>query len=97
MDIFTNALSDTAFAAIEGEIPEVDEGFDGLALYYASDILEKTSAVTPDRRIPAIYPEPDGNAASLSQLQDIYTGYPYAAHGDEFGLTWASHNGTGIE
>lgn len=39
---------------LEGEIPEVDEGFDGLTLYYGGDLLEKTSAVEPSRMVPPL-------------------------------------------
>lgn len=60
MDTLANALTDYSFVdhsdeiGIEGEIPEVDEGFDGLTLYYGGDLLEKTAAVEPSRMVPAI-------------------------------------------
>lgn len=52
----TSALAspDYSFDAYGGEIPDVDEGFDGLALFYGGDLLEKTAAVEPSRLIPAI-------------------------------------------
>lgn len=52
----TSALAspDYSFNAYGGEIPDVDEGFDGLSLYYGGDLLEKTAAVEPSRLIPAL-------------------------------------------
>lgn len=100
-----NPVDGSDFPGIEAEIPEIDEGFDGLALYYGADTVEKMEAVQPTRALPAIFPEAgDGNSEMLARLQDVYAGvfpgelpapfgaYPYAVHGDEFGFDWsASH------
>lgn len=88
---------------IEGEIPDIDEGFDGLEIYYHADALEKLSAVQPSRALPAVITESgDGNSEALSRLQDVYAGvfpgelpsnagaYPYAVHGDELGFSWSN-------
>lgn len=48
------SVGDFTASDLTGEIPDVDEGFDGLSLYYGGDLLEKTAAVQPSRLIPAL-------------------------------------------